>query len=391
MNDKNLTITTSAIEYSAIKSSLDFFCASLTTICLVFGVLANIESLAYFGKKIFTRGSRRRSTVKIYFEFLYTIIVLEDILTCFCMIPVIEALFNDRYSTMLANKIFCTIWGVIYETTPLFKVFLVAVLSITRAKTVIEPHNRLNVNVMKASLFFYFLFLILLKISPIAVGTVVMEYATNRVGCNVSNFRGDGNFLFHAMLVVFILVAMPLIPIIVSSFLIVTRLRKTGLVSHSVSMRLRNMILRHARTTKTIIIVTGVYLFFNIPLIILLVYQLLFLTKLKSMQIYGKGQFFEIYHNYYSNDFLYSYFWLIVYKIFPAMNSAVNPVIYYLRMDKFRLEFFKRILTWCEMSLRVGQVSQNADVSDQYPGSRVTTACHRYSVTEVYSTAAKSK
>ena len=38
-----------------------------------------------------------------------------------------------------------------------------------------------------------------------------------------------------------------------------------------------------------------------------------------------------------SNKFLEKYVWLLTYVIVVAMNSLLNPVVYYTRMTRFRL------------------------------------------------------
>ena len=77
------------------------------------------------------------------------------------------------------------------------------------------------------------------------------------------------------------------------------------------------------KATVTIIIVTTVYIIFNLPV---------FLNYVRFIvTVYGKQKDIQ-------NVFLQKYIWLLTYIITVALNSLVNPLIYVLRMRRFRAE-----------------------------------------------------
>ena len=80
---------------------------------------------------------------------------------------------------------------------------------------------------------------------------------------------------------------------------------------------------------------TLVYILFNLPV---------FLNYTRYIvAVYVTGKDFLDSDN--SNTFLQEYIWLLTYIITVALNSLVNPVIYMLRMRRFRAEalnIFKR-------------------------------------------------
>ena len=80
------------------------------------------------------------------------------------------------------------------------------------------------------------------------------------------------------------------------------------------------------RATITIILVTLVYIVFNLPV---------FLNYCRFMiSIYGSGKGFLSLSN--SNKFLNYHIWVLTYVITVALNSLLNPMVYVLRMKSFR-------------------------------------------------------
>ena len=89
-----------------------------------------------------------------------------------------------------------------------------------------------------------------------------------------------------------------------------------------------NTHLLKTRATVTIIIVTLVYIAFNLPAV---------LNYSRYMiLIYVTGIDFLDASNSKANKFLQNHIWVLAYVITVALNSLVNPLVYMLRMSSFR-------------------------------------------------------
>ena len=85
--------------------------------------------------------------------------------------------------------------------------------------------------------------------------------------------------------------------------------------------------------TKTIILITLVYIVFNLP--VFLNYSRYIIT------VYVVGKDFLDPNN--SNWFIQEYIWLFTYIITVALNSITNPVVYFLRMKNFRRDLRRKM------------------------------------------------
>lgn len=80
------------------------------------------------------------------------------------------------------------------------------------------------------------------------------------------------------------------------------------------------------RATVTIIIVTAVYILFNLPV---------FLNYTRYIfAVYVTGQDFLDTDN--SDEFLKRHIWVLTYVITVALNSLINPLVYMCRMKSFK-------------------------------------------------------
>ena len=115
--------------------------------------------------------------------------------------------------------------------------------------------------------------------------------------------------------------AIPVLPVLLCCLLSTSKIwfstRFTSSLNHLNQVKVR--------ATVTILIFTGTYVVFNIPIFVLFVLRLL-LFPLKEKY---PGRFF-------SNWFIYRYGWNLCKMLLPAINSALNPIIYYTRMNRFK-------------------------------------------------------
>ena len=122
-------------------------------------------------------------------------------------------------------------------------------------------------------------------------------------------------------------VTFPIIPIIVScivSTLAIIFSTKATKTSTAVTKMKK-------KATVTIIVVTLIYVIFNIPAV-------LNYTRY-VVAVYITGRDFLAKDN--SSEFLQKYIWLVVFVITVALNSLANPIVYVMRMKNFRCESLK--------------------------------------------------
>ena len=98
---------------------------------------------------------------------------ITDILICLTVFPVAATYLNKRKAMLFENYTFCAIWGVLWEILPYYSVFCVAVLSITRTITLINPWAIINSTIMMIIMGIYFLFLVLIRMLPLLCNTWV--------------------------------------------------------------------------------------------------------------------------------------------------------------------------------------------------------------------------
>ena len=262
-----------------------------------------------------------------FFEFLYIAISATDLIICITILPVAEAFLNGRRSVMFGSSVFCSIWGLIWEIIPFFSVFLVAVLSVSRLITLFKPHKILNVATLKVWLSVYLGALVMSKCIPLAAGLSEVKYFRNTMYCFFLPNR-DG-YWFFSIISSTTLLAAPVIPILVTCVAMVYKLRFTKpLVTATVS-RLKSSKMKQMEATKTIIVVTSVYIFYNIPVFIKFIHHLCYVADRFKDSTYS-------YKEAYDTVLLYWYGWVLTFIVCVVLNSATNPVVYMLRMSGFK-------------------------------------------------------
>ena len=287
----------------------------------------------------------KEQTKKQFFNDLYIMIAGTDLLITITCFPVTCSLFRGRDKVLFQSSIFCSIWGTIWEILPYVSVFLVALLSISRMIIVIKPLRVLQQKWLKISALVYVCSLVILKTVP-----VIMEYVGHhRAGVPKPDYDKIGTFHYNRHSVYcFIMarapetataivehshiwkmnavscslfMAFPIIPIILSCTVSIVKILQASALSRRVKRN--NRVQKSA--TVTVVIVTIVYITYNIP--VFLNYLIYAITSFSP----------EIsYRDVYSNVFIYWYSWVLTYVILVAMNSSTNPIVYYLRMQGYK-------------------------------------------------------
>jgi hypothetical protein len=181
----------------------------------------------------------------------------------------------------------------------------------------------------------YLAYLIISEAVPVLSGTFVFFYSTHEVYCwDVPAKPGNGtsSAAYIEIAMDWISFSIPVIPIITCCIISTTKIWLSRKIAAS-DNQLKDL---KTRATITILIFTAAYIAFNIPI---------FIVELLRVLLFAHNESYP--GRYFSNYFMYQYGWNISKMLLPAVNSALNPVIYFARMFRFRawlLGFHTRVL-----------------------------------------------
>ena len=317
---------------------------SALVLCFAFGVIGNILAVNHFFRM---RRKDKSGTNQAFFNIMYIAIGITDVLICFSILPVIHMFFNARNSPFFLNHYFCVAWGLLWEILPFFSVFLVMILSISRTMTLFQPTRQLNKRLALKFIVCYPM--------VIAFGNIIPLFMTH-----TGHHHPHGTFMYNKhsgycfvftreseiywtvkSTISWILLVMPIFPILASCVLTIVKLAK----SRKASIRVNAKGAAQSNATITVVIFTAAYIIYNVP--VFLNYFLFALT------IYAHKK----YTNVYNTTLLYWYSWSFTYVVCTALNSTTNPIIYYYRMKKFR----KRINIGSFVSSRYSMLTESVD------------------------------
>eukprot|EP00116_Pleurobrachia_bachei_P005048 sb/3465310/ len=285
------------------------------------GVPLNLAAMIFFIK------SDASSKRKFFFKSLYTVISVSDLLICLTSVPVIEALFSNRNpKVFFGNDAFCKIWGILWEILPYWSVFLIGCLSISRTIILLLPTFQLQHRYLVLSLSLYLTLLLARAIIPaiLSYGDLVYQrycvYCFLKVNSNSEFFRKLKGQSSVAML------AAPVLPIALSSILSICKLQQRQ-GSYKVGSGKAQ-----SHATKTIILITQVYVLCNLPTFANYIYYYTWSFSAQSKAAQGAQSYTVLYME---NPFWW-YSWTVTYVVLTALNSTLNPAVYLMRMKPFR-------------------------------------------------------
>ena len=85
---------------------------------------------------------------------------------CYTAFPVAMCYLRDRNPGMFGDRVFCVIWGFLWEIIPYISVYLMAVMAVSRARTLTFPLRLLSIKTMAVSFFSYLILCCTSKIVP---------------------------------------------------------------------------------------------------------------------------------------------------------------------------------------------------------------------------------
>ena len=331
----------------------------------VVGVLANIASCYLFYKQ------KSKNSNALFFRRVYIVITAVDAVICLVLFPVIEALLSGRRSELLLfrNPPFCTGWYIIWIVVQQETIFLVALLSMSRLYLLKYPLKTLHLPLARvAPLVYALIVLFALCVLPLATHFTPVNYRDELAICWLTahqpertltgkvtltpppttksppsgNFFDppnpeDVNFLKNMLIKTVIessFFGLPVMPILLSLFL---SLYYLGQEIHHQTDNHKDRLVTAA---KTVILITSVYVLFNLPALAKGIYlTYIYATSYHHLARNDTYQeFYEFSMKTYQKYGRYGwdYIWLFVYTVLPVCKSVISPALYFWRIKSFR-------------------------------------------------------
>lgn len=302
-----MKVTTLA-EWDNPSASYDKLLGIALLLCLVVGLPGNIISLSYF----YSKTSCNLAT------FLYRCICCVDLCTALLPLPVVLSLFNHRKPVWFKNDPFCVGWATVFTFVQQISIFLVLLLSVTRTINIVRPF---------------------VTISKRAVGSCILGFVIFRVAHEACfNLKRDYFQMVYlytrGTVYCYYYVGPPwaIVDEIISSIFIavvpiVITISFYVCLSHVLKKQEgRDDDKARKRVTVTMSLFTALSLMCNTPLFIN------YLVYIVDCNIIDYVYPSEIY----KHRFMYSYSWPITEILFMALNSALNPLLYFWRMERLK-------------------------------------------------------
>ena len=308
--------------------------------------LALTSILGIFGNSVafifFSRSSKRADSKCLYFNRIYILITLTDVLICIAQVPAIEASFSsNRNAVLFSHNAFCEMWGFLFHTTlALGSILLVGLLSTSRVLVLRFPYMPMRPWFVWFAVAVFFFFNLAAFLATVHSADVHITYHPRWMSCGLSMYPSDPPPTFiidhHRLILWIITVGLESVLPGVLTFCLITLSFFASVMILTNETRQNCVSRRRHQATKTITIISLVYVIFNIPFVLLAGGALgkkigVSLTMTEPLTL---AQFLET--NSSGNGFVDGYGVFLVMTASVAVNSALNPVIYLWRMSRFR-------------------------------------------------------
>ena len=331
---------------SQISEAADMSIGILYLAMFIFGTTGNILGFVWLWSV-----SPKKHNV-LFFRNIYRMVNVVDCMICLSLVPEIESFLRSRSSILFEEPVFCKFWALKWELLPPTSVFMVAVLSISRMISVVRPLCQLNFMALKISMAVHFLVICIAMIAPLAIGLSDTSFLKTDVACSLEPVQNS--FIPGNALIFIVELGLPIVPVIVSAVITTIYLGR----ARKRSARASASVKLHDKATKTVILVTLVYMVCNLPCFVNFVYYL---------YMFGEGRPEISFRDRYKTTFFRWYVWNLTYIFAVALNSSLNPLVYLVRMKQFR-DFILRVCNNVAVMLRHLSGPGNPDEWTNWPG-----------------------
>ena len=304
--------------------SADICLGIILVLASVIGFIGNILALLHFR----SQQTKREADI---INSLYIAVCTVDISICSTTFNVIYCLFNDRHPGLFNNLPFCTFWAVLFSFQQKISMFLVMLLSVSRAIKVIFNTYEIQLGCLISSFIMYTLVILILDLVVFFLAHPQFSYfySADSVYCYeyVSSGYNTGFKALHLVVMVMnnmkvgIQVGLP--PLIIFASFLVCIFKLINLLS--VTRQRRFSTKRYANALMTTTLFTSIFLLCNLPYFILKVLETVSTFYYKTYP----GPIFE-------GQFMYWYSFITGRVHCTTLNSCLNPVLYYWRISAFK-------------------------------------------------------
>ena len=229
---------------------------------------------------------------------------------------------TNKSDVVFSYPFLCSTWAFLNNLTTLLSMFLVAVLSTSRSLTLLKPSCHVTPRIVTLLSLGYALVLVVGICSvPLWYPHINYTFNTNYGYCSMRVGEEVNMDLYFKLISLFLFI--PVIPVCGSCVISSYQIRRSVAVtqnSHVItSLKL------HARLT--ILVVTVIYLIFNMPLFVYL-----------SISYHNEGAVSRMLSPSQQNLLR-----VLLDIVCVGLNAAVNPVVYFCTMNNFRTALRRRI------------------------------------------------
>lgn len=323
---RNRTLTereVSAILSSERSRTVDICLAIIYLVCFLLGTFFNTTALLFFGKQSALSSNKR------YFKSLYTVIVTVDLLVCVTVLPLVWVyLSRDRAGGLFLLPWVCYLWAVVWELLPSVAVFLVAVLSFSRMVVLVAPLKVLHLTRPLSLLVSYLGVMFLRTTIPLIFKVSFVAYQSDISYCFFWQGNLDVSWVYQTLPL--FQLTLPILPISISVTISIFKLYQ----ARGRSRRAHVTYKPQSRASVTVVRVTLVYIVLNIPVFLNYVYYTIWSVQ-DYFTVKWTGRHIS-YLQYYNTSLLFNYSWGLTYVMCVAVNSTINPVVYWCNVSAFR-------------------------------------------------------
>ena len=297
---------------------LDTLYGTILLSCSLLGLCGNLASLLFF----LSKGCSDVSNT------VYKLICCSDALLCATLLPMGVCFMDGRRAGLLfGDGVLCNAWVYVWSVNCRLSIFLVVVLSVSRALSLTRPFSRtssshvLGVVVVYVSLQVV-QFLAMQLLEGTSTGFDESKASCSIVFVSISSLELT-LLLDTSAILTYVL---PIFVVAISCVLSIRKMMKplVRCCNSSSLAVIRNS--RH-RATVTILLFALVYALFNIPLVVSLI-----LWTIDKHHGYTLNL-----HAFDSKLAFFAYYDVFTYYLSTGLNAALNPALYLWRMGEFRM------------------------------------------------------
>lgn len=295
----------------------DYAWGALLVTLSVTALAGNSVSMLYFARM------RQKRTVH---DDLYCVMCGVDLVSAVNCWPVVLELFCGRGEVFFSSVVFCGIWSIAFKAATIMALFVVMLISVSRTMSIIWPFHKLNRRLILWSVALYLVLDLSVMVLLYVLKVIHFLYYQDYAYCTLAprNFRRKQHlriiwdYFFYPFSFLQTYGAMFLV---LASFVVsVVALLERAKVARAANRSERKI----WKFSVTIAAFTGIYLLCNLPSSVIRL-----LTHCISWL--GLPDYFGL------DSFLGWNYSVPFYVMLPVLNAALNPILYYLRMPKYKL------------------------------------------------------